>query len=237
MKKILTIIIVILSILLIYLGFKDDKIYYLSMGDYLTDGLNPYGTKDYGYSDYVKDYINENDKLEVYVNYANNTKRTIDLIKDIEDNVKIDVNGKNKTIQNALIKADLVTISIGMNDLLSNVTFNNDFSINDLYNKLEEVINDYTILFELMRVYCKEEIVLVGLYDAIGNNELNEFFDYANKRISQLANSYNINYVNIYEDFKTKDYFINNNKFPNKLGYEVISRKIIDIIDEKILKG
>ena len=236
MKKILTIIIVVLAVFLIYLGFKDEDIYYLSMGDYLSNGINPYGTKDYGYSDYVKDYIEENDLLEVYVNYSSNNKRTIDLIKDIEDNVKIDVNGKKKTIQNALIKADLLTLSIGMNDLLVNVKFNTDFSVNDLYDKLDEVIDDYEDLFKLLREYCKEEIVLIGLYNTMDNEQLDEFFDYTNKKLSSIANSYGIDYINVYEDFKNINYFSNNKVYPNKLGYEAISNKIIDIIDEKIIK-
>ena len=53
-------------------------------------GINPYGVEDYGYSDYIKDYISDNDKLETYVNYSKKNLRTIDLIKDIEDNVKIE---------------------------------------------------------------------------------------------------------------------------------------------------
>jgi len=236
MKKILTIIIVALAVFLIYLGFKDEDIYYLSIGDYLSNGINPYGTKDYGYSDYVKDYLEENDKLEIYVNNSNNNKRTIDIIKDIEDNVKLDVNGKKKTFQNALIKADLVTISIGMNDLINNVEFNNDFGVNDLYNKLEQVAYDYEALFKLLRDYCKEEIILIGLYNTTGNNDLDEFFGYANKKISKLANSYGINYVNLYEDFKNNEYFLNNRIYPNKLGYEAICNKIINIIDEKLIK-
>jgi len=236
MKKILTGIIVVLAVFLIYLGFKDEDIYYLSIGDYLSNGINPYGTKDYGYSDYVKDYLKENDKLEVYVNYSNNNKRTIDIVKDIEDNIKIDVDGKKKTMQNALIKADLVTLSIGMNDLINNVLFNSDFSINDLYNKLEQVSSDYEELFKLIRSYCKEEIVLIGLYNTTGNNELDEFFDYANKKISALANSYNIDYISIYDEFKSSEYFVNNRIYPNKLGYEVIFDKIVNIIDEKMLK-
>jgi len=236
MKKILSVIIVVLAVFLIYLGFKDEDIYYLSMGDYLANGINPYGTKDYGYSDYVKDYIDNKGKLEVFVNYSGNNKRTIDFVKDIEDNVKIEVDGKKKTLQNALIKADLVTISIGMNDLLNNVEFNTDFGVNDLYDKLEEVVLDYEDLFKVLREYCKEEIILVGLYNSTGNTELDEFFDYSNKKIAKLASNYNIDYVNIYDDFKSNDYFVNNRVYPNKMGYEVISNKIIDLFDKKVMK-
>ena len=63
MKKILTIIIIALAVLLIYLGFKDKDIYYLSLGDSLANGVNGIGFKDYGYADYVKDYLDNNDLL------------------------------------------------------------------------------------------------------------------------------------------------------------------------------
>lgn len=234
MRKILIAVIIVLSVLLIYLGFKDEEIYYFSIGDYLSNGITPYGNNDYGYSDYIKDYISDNDKLETYVNYSKKNLRTIDLIKDIEDNVKIEVDSKSKTIQNGLIKADLVTLSIGMNDLLDNVKFDNDFSINDLYDKLEEVLVDYEKLFEILREYCKEEIVLIGLYNSLGNESLNEFFEYANQKLYNLSSSYDIKYVNIYDDFKNSEYFDNSRIYPNKLGYELISNKIINLLNQKI---
>ena len=236
MKKILTIIIIALAVLLIYLGFKDKDIYYLSIGDSLANGVNSLGVKDYGYADYVKDYLDNNDLLDNYATLTSNNKRSIDLIKDIEENVKITVGNKEKTIQNALIKAD-ITISIGMNDLFSNITFNNDFSINDLYNKLDEVAIDLEKLFKLLRDYSKEEIIFVGFYNCLKDEELEEFFNYANDRISKLANSYNIDYLNIYEEFNNSSYFDSMiDSFPNKKGYQAISSKIIAILEEKVIK-
>jgi len=232
MKKILTILVVGLSVFLIYLGFKDEKIYYLSMGDYLALGTNSYGVKDYGYSDYIKDYIVETNKLEIYVNYSNKNMRTIDLIKDIEDNVKIQVGDKQKTIQNALIKADILTLSIGMNDLLDNVKFNVDFSKNDLYDKLDEVLKDYEALFKLLRVYCKEKIILVGMYNSL-EEELSDFFKFADNKIANLASNYDIKYISISDEFKDITYFENNKLYPNKLGHELIFNKIVDVIDNK----
>ncbi len=237
MKKILTIIIIALAVLLIYLGFKDKDIYYLSIGDSLANGVNSLGVKDYGYADYVKDYLDNNDLLDNYATLTSNNKRSIDLIKDIEENVKITVGNKEKTIQNALIKADIITISIGMNDLFSNITFNNDFSTNDLYNKLDEVAIDLEKLFKLLRDYSKEEIIFVGFYNCLKDEELEEFFNYANDRISKLANSYNIDYLNIYEEFNNSSYFDSMiDSFPNKKGYQAISSKIIAILEEKVIK-
>lgn len=226
MKKILTIIIVLLSVFLIYLGFKDKEIYYFSMGDSLANGINSYNAKDYGYSDYIKDKLN----VKKYVSFTNNNKRSIDFIKDIEDNVKID----DKTIQNALIKADIITLSVGMNDLFSNINFNNDFSVNDLYTKFEEVVGDLENLFKLLRTYSKEDIIYIGIYNCLKENSLDEFFIYANEQLKKLCENYKITYLDIYDDFNNTSYFDNpNSYFPNKDGYKLISNEIIDIIVEK----
>ncbi len=238
MKKILTMIIIVLAILLIYLGFKDKDIYYLSLGDALANGVNGIGAKDYGYADYIKDYLDNNNLLDNYVALTNNNERSIDLIKSIEENVKIKINNKEKTLQNALIKADIITISIGMNDLFSNITFNNDFSVNDLYNKLDEVALDLDKLFKLLRDYSKEKIVFIGFYNCLKDEELTEFFNYANDKISKLANSYNIDYLNIYEELNDSSYFDSIiDSFPNKKGYQMIANKIIAILEEKVIKN
>ncbi len=226
MKKILTIIIVLLAVFLIYLGFKDKEIYYFSMGDSLANGINSYNAKDYGYADYVKDSL----EIKKYESFTNNNKRSIDFVKDIEDNIKI--NGKN--IQNILIKADIITLSVGMNDLFSNVTFNNDFSVNDLYMKFEEVMVDLENLFKLLRTYSKEDIIYIGIYNCLKENSLDEFFIYANEQLKKLCDNYKITYLDIYNEFNDSTYFDNpNSYFPNKAGYKLISSKIIDIIVEK----
>ena len=231
-------IIIVLAILLIYLGFKDKDIYYLSLGDALANGVNGIGAKDYGYADYIKDYLDNNNLLDNYAALTNNNERSIDLIKSIEENVKIKINNKEKTLQNALIKADIITISIGMNDLFSNITFNNDFSVNDLYNKLDEVALDLDKLFKLLRDYSKEEIVFIGFYNCLKDEELTEFFNYANDKISKLANSYNIDYLNIYEELNDSSYFDSIiDSFPNKKGYQMIANKIIAILEEKVIKN
>ena len=226
MKKILTIIIVLLAVFLIYLGFKDKEIYYFSMGDSLANGINSYNAKDYGYADYVKDSL----EIKKYESFTNNNKRSIDFVKDIEDNIKI--NGKN--IQNILIKADIITLSVGMNDLFSNVTFNNDFSVNDLYMKFEEVMVDLENLFKLLRTYSKEDIIYIGIYNCLKENSLDEFFIYANEQLKKLCDNYKITYLDIYNEFNDSTYFDNpNSYFPNKAGHKLISSKIIDIIVKK----
>ena len=232
MKKILISVVIIVSVFLIYLGFKDDKIYYVSLGDSLANGMNPYNSKDYGYTDYIQDYLKSNDKLEIYVEgIVNNNKRTIDIINDIKDNKSVFVGDKSKTLQNVLIKADLITLSIGTNDLLNNLNLDIDFSINDLYNKFEQVVSDYEILFTLLRQYSKEQIFIIGFYNFTKNDYFDDFFQYANNNLKKLASFYDIEFIDINEELVNNSYLPNiNSKFPNKEGYKVIADKIIERI-------
>ena len=42
---------------------------------------------------------------------------------------------------------------------------------------------------------------------------------------------YNINYINISEEFKNNKYIDKTSNYPNKKGYEYISNKIINLIE------
>lgn len=191
MKKIIITIAVTLTVLYIYQIFKDDKIYYVNIGDnLLTD-------KSYAYF-IVKEFDGE---LEEYnSSFTNQKYQTTDLINAFEDNLKID----NKTIKNLVIKADIVTISVG----------NNDIDRKNLTKEyIDEVISDIDILLKLVKKWCKEKVVLIGL-----NNE------YANLKLKNKAKEYNFIYIDIYSYsslYKDEDKI-------NILGQKYISEEIID---------
>ena len=51
---------------IIFFITKDTKVYYLSLGDSLASGQTPYGKISNSYSDYIKDYLDEEGVLEFY---------------------------------------------------------------------------------------------------------------------------------------------------------------------------
>ena len=57
------------SVFLIYNRTYTLKINYVALGDSVAAGRNPYGVDDYGYTDYVKDYLQKNDKLNNYISF------------------------------------------------------------------------------------------------------------------------------------------------------------------------
>ena len=236
MKKILGILIVILVVFLIYIGFKDKKVYYLTLGDGLSLGVTPYGGVDYGFSNYIKDYLEEKNMLETFVNeFSVANYRTTDLIIAIQDNKKVEIAGKERTIQHALIKADLVTLAIGFNDLFLNMDFSSEFTIRDFEYRFDEVLDDLETLFELLRQYCKEKIVMVGFFDSKGDETLADLFTYINGKVKALANEFNITYIDVYEEMKNDNYFPNDKSiFPSKEGYKVIADEIIKELEENL---
>ncbi|MEG0825856.1 MAG: GDSL-type esterase/lipase family protein [Bacilli bacterium] len=242
MKKIFVLAVVLLSVFLIYLTTLDKKVYYLALGDSLALGMTPYNNYDYGYTDYIKDYLSQKKVLEKYINnFAKSSYRTTDLIRAINDNEKVLIDGKKVTIKHALIKADLVTISVGMNDFINKNSLLSLLEENDItiFKYVDEIMVDVEELFKIIRKYCKEDVVMVGYYSPIADNEkVNKFFSYVNSKYDYLSSKYNIKYVDIYNQFKnSNDYLIDNyNVYPNKKGYKKIADVIIGILDESLFK-
>lgn len=233
--------IVVLTVFLIYLTTIDKKIYFLALGDSLANGMTSYGQTDDSYNDYVKIYLENKNLLERYVDgFIANDYRTTDLIKDIEENKKIIYNNKEQTIKNALIKADIVTLSIGSNDLLYKLSIN-DLSSNEMYNYIDQIIDDMEDLFELLREYCKEDIIVLGLYKSIAfskNEEIKKYYQYMNDNLILLADNYKIKFLKLDQIIENNNEYMTDSKkiFLSRNGYEQISNEIIKIIENNIIK-
>lgn len=238
MKKILVIVTILLAVFFIYLNTIDKKVYYLALGDSLAVGINSSGVEDDGYSDYIKTYLENKNLLEAYVDeFAVSGYRSIDLKRDIEDNKQVTVNDKKINLKNALIKADLVTLSIGANDFFYYINANSS----DVYNHINDVMSDIDSLFKLIREYCKEDIVVIGYYTPFKEHEnleqINELVNFANTKLKELCEYYKMEYVDVYDLFKDNEYLPNANDIhPSIEGYEAISEKIIKVIDNKLFK-
>ena len=228
-------------VFVIYLSHIDKKVYYVALGDYQALGLTNEGEITYGYTDYIKDVLKEKNKLETYIiSYAQDNARTTDLINDIEQNKKTQIKNKQQTIKNTLIKADLVTLSIGMNDLFYKIGVNanlQSLNYSEVYYHIDEMMEDMDKLFELLREYCKEDIIMTNFYNPIDsqNKQLNEVLNYANKRLNELARIYDIAIVNINKIFLQR---LNQtlNFYPTKKEYQKISKMICDRMYKTLLK-
>ena len=110
---------VIISTLLIYKLTYQQGYNYVALGDSLAAGMNSYGEENYGYSDYVKDYLNDKGLLKSYVDDFATSGYTIDALKDdIKYNKRVNINDDEVSIRKILRESDIVTISIGVRDFL-----------------------------------------------------------------------------------------------------------------------
>lgn len=208
MKKILTIGLVLLLIFIIYLCNVDRKVYYVALGnsfEYESD-------MSYGYSHYVKKYLKDKNVLEKFSDvFSRNDSRITDIINDIKINRKISSGGESFMIKNALVKADLVTISISYNDVVDRME---DDSV---YDYIDGLALDLDSLFSLMREYCKEDIVMVGFFNQ------NKIFRYLNKKFKEVCLAYDVSYVDISNI--------------SSLENEKIGKKVTKVVSKKVFEG
>lgn len=193
MKKILVLILILFSIVYIYTLTIDKKVYYLSLDN----------DKEL-FSNNISNYLSKKNKLEKYIyGFSNQNTRVSDYLNMIKENNEIKYNNKKITIKNALIKADLITISLNMDDL--------NYYMNSVENYIEYK-NDLFEFLKKIREYSKEDIFLIGIYY---NNKLNNIetrIKKLNYELIDFCNEYKIKYIDIIE---------NRNNLTNKLIEEI----------------
>lgn len=223
MKKIIFIIILFLSCYFIYEITKSDKINYTTLGDSLAKGVTPYSTNGYGFNNYLKEYFQKNNQLKSYNDdFTKADYRITDLINHITNNTQ----SKNLTINQVIHNSDIITISIGMNELYYKLKINDNY----IYSYIDEMINDTNTLFKLLRKNNNNKIYMLGYYNITNNNK--DIFTYANTKLQALCQKYNIIYINTEQIFQNnKTYFENPHSYnPNLEGYYKIYEKVIEKI-------
>ena len=182
LKRIVIFLIIILLIFVIYILNIDKKVYYVN----ITDSNNKYNLA-------IKNNLKKINKLEMYIDYVDLDYRITDLVNDINNNKEISINGKKYTIQNSLIKADLLTLKIGSNEIKYKI---NNKDLEGLYNYMDEYLNDLEKLFKLIRKYDKEKIVYINNVD-YNSSYISEVIKYLNLKIKDLCSDYDIKYIEI----------------------------------------
>ena len=183
-KKILFVVFIVLLVFLVYKVFLDNQIYYLNLNTISNDD----------YSKYYKETLEQSDKLEYYNNdYNVEDYRITDLIRFINENTEIVVNGKKQTINHALIKADIITVWVGMNELSYKINTEN---IQELYRYSDTILMDLEELFLLLRKFSKEKIIFMNFYNP-GNSKYDEVISYLNSKMNAIAIEYEIDVLDV----------------------------------------
>lgn len=221
MKKIIFTIILFLSCYLIYTLTNNNNLNYVTLGDSLSKGVTPYFANGYGYSNYIVDYLKKNNKLNSY----NDDFTSIDYrITDLINLININYETNNQTINQVIHSADIITISVGMQELYYKINTNDT----NIYTYIDKMLEDTEELFTLIRKNNNKKIYMLGYYNTKNTNQ--DLFNYANIKLKEICQKNKITYIDTQSIFyKNTTYFENPNSFnPNLQGYYKIYEKIIE---------
>ena len=243
MKKHIKLIVFILSLLIVFIIYKgfsknNSKIIYIPLGDSIAEGMTPYHNIDYGYTDYIKDYLKKNNRLSFYTKKYTKSGYTIeDVENDINNNKVIVEDDKKLYLKEILRESDLVTVTVGANNFIKGLNLNNIASkILDMEGTKKEadnITNKLKDLLILIKKYAKNQIIVTGYFNPLPRlemykNEIDEIVKYYNNEVETICDELDITYVDIFEVLKDKDSLPNPvDIHPSKKGYELISKEII----------
>ena len=219
-KIILTILASIFFAFLIYKITYHEEMNFLALGDGLSLGLTAYNVKGYSYNDYLKDYFEENTILREYIaDFASVDETSKSLLTKITNNEILENN--NLTIQQAISKAKIITISIGMDEL------------NNLKNLKTKNINNYLEnvdkILKIIRNINKNKIIITSLYET--NKLSSSLTNKINNELNTIASKYHVTYLDISNVASNpKYYMLKDNYYLNYQGHYQICELIKEVI-------
>lgn len=218
MLKAILVLFVCLSCYFIYNFTQDDSLFYLNIGDGLAEDV----TNGYGFK--VKNYLINKDKLEGYNDsFTNADYRITDVLRLIKYHEKIVINKDEITINELMKKADIITLSVGMNEIYYKIMLNN----NNIYTYMDAMINDMNELLKEIDRYSHKKVIVLGLYSI--DNEFNDIFTYVNYGFEKVCTRHGFDFINL-NSILSKNDFNNGEIHPNNEGYEKIYQIIVDKI-------
>ena len=214
---------IIITIIINSITLKN-KITLVSLGDGFSLGMTPYNVAGSSFNDYLKEILEENNKLDEYNNEFSQAHLKIHELNEIlEDNTL----GKftRIPIKQTIAKAEILTISIGL-DELADASLEGNITIDILENYLKE----YNNLLETIRNFYDKKIIIIGLYPAY-NFDRNDAIE-VNNSLKKLAGEFNSQFLDILPFYLNNEYFLDKTSY--YMNYKA-HEKIATLLEEMIL--
>ena len=154
----LFIIVLLGTIITLWISFStsESKINLVTMGDGISLGITSYNVVGVSYNDYLKEVYENKNNLQYYNNeFSKQHMRIDDLMEILEKNV---VGEKSKKpIKQILARADIITIGIGMDELI-------DLSIKNKLDRdaIDQFVSNYRLFLKTLRTFYDREIIVLG---------------------------------------------------------------------------
>ena len=212
MKKIIFILFLFITVFLCYIIYEltdNDKLYYTSIGDSISNNT------------YIKDikniYKHNND-------FVNKDYRTIDLLNIIRYNEEITINNSQVSIHQILKKSDIIILSIGMNDIYHKLNDN----IKDIYTYSNNMINNIELIFDEINHYNHLKVYVLGYYNT--TNKHNDIYTYLNYKLKRISEKNNYIFIDLNNTIRNNPKYLikNDNYYLNNEGYKEIMKLIVE---------
>lgn len=229
--KLIIFLLVIFVIFLIYKENHNHYFNYTSLGDGYALGINSYSEIDYGYSDYIKDELLTDKRLKLYTKDFSKKDQSIEhLYESIKTNEKITIDSMEINLKQTLRESNLITMTIGLNDLIYHIAITPEMSEYQLNKIIEEIDNNINELINEIKKYYPKTIYIIGypdipienIYIKEGINKLNELYQ----------NTKGIVYISTTDVIYNSDFLNPNNIYPSKEGYKKIADKVLQKLNK-----
>lgn len=230
-KKYLKLIVLIITCFLVYFIYHHNdhhNITYIALGDSFAMGMSSNGSRSYGYHDYLKDYLKKHDKLhKYYTNFSYQDMRITDLYKDILINEK---DKENENLKQALRESNLLTLSVGINDLIYQQGLKGQIKEEEKKEIIEKIEKDFKKLIREIKKYYQYEIYVIGYKNCYPQDSVEkDLLERLNLKYQDLAEEIGIEYIEVEEVLnKNCGYFQNEEKYyPSESEYKNIYHQIL----------
>ena len=211
MKKIIILLFLFLLPILCYLIYsvtETKEKYILAIGDEIANVVE----------------LSSNENIKYNNDFINEDYRISDISNILKYNKEITKDNKTISIHMLLKKADIVIISIGMNDIYYKL--NDDTK--DIYTYINNMLETYEEVLDEISKYDYQNVYILGYYNIANKN--NDLFVYTNYKLKNIVKKYRYKYIelNNFLNNNQKYYQKNNNFGLNKAGYEQILKLIVE---------
>jgi len=223
---------------------ENTQVEYLAIGDSLAAGINDQGQLGRGYADFFAEALHKNGDLKSYnKGFSYPGYKTTDILKDFKENPSkqiVNLNGfqdEQITIKKAIEEADILTISIGANDVLSYLkldpsTNQFQFSYSEIMAGIQAMATNYDAILKNIRTINPDiEIFAMGYYNPFPHlveyeTQLSLLVRMLDNTVRSVVTANNGHYVEVAGEI-AKDNKSNlpnpNNIHPSEQGYQVVA--------------
>ena len=193
MKKIIILLFLFLLPILCYLIYslteKKEK-YILAIGDEIANVVE----------------LSSNENIKYNNDFINEDYRISDISNILKYNKEITKDNKTISIHMLLKKADILIISIGMNDIYYKL--NDD--IKNIYTYINNMLEAYEGVLDEISKYDYQNVYILGYYNITNDND--DLFVYTNYKLKNIAKKY------VYKYIELNNILNNNQKYYKKIN-------------------